>query len=299
MAQIIRKFSGGGSTSNKENAQTPTSETKKKYGKFTHDGQEYEVDDNLLGQIGAYSQIVADSLRKGNDVYSYKDDNGVRVVSGIDSSNSDLNERQQQRLGRKQRVLEGRRVRNARNEIDRLNSLVLNPTRPKEDTTPKLKYFDLNDDIYLNYVPDEKGNKHLSVTESNRLAEERLNLYLHPESLDKTKYNELRYGTYFRDADAANAFINKARPILESDEFKQRYNSGTLTESDKAMLKSMGILTERPSGSPDDDNGTGSGGWKSEADKQKYGNFFVLNSDGTFGLSDNSPLKDFLTSGNV
>lgn len=264
MAQIIRKFSGGGVNSTEEGAKTPTPEIKKKYGKFTHDGQEYEVDDNLLDQIGAYSQIVANSLRKGNNVYSYKDEDGVRIVSGIDSSGSNLNERQQQRFGRRQRILEGRKVRDARNEIDRLNSLVLNPTKKQEDDAPKLKYFDLNDDIYLDYIT-EGNNKRLGITRNNRLAEERLNLYLHPESLDKTKYNELRYGTYFRDADEANAFINQARSVLESNEFKQRYNSGTLTESDKAMLKSMGILTERPSRNSDNDNNS------QEALARKYG----------------------------
>jgi hypothetical protein len=154
MAQI-RKFSTGGAS-----PEVSTS-SDKKYGKIIKYGQEIEVTDKILdwlNQQGFYGEQIRNKLISGENAYFDKDINGVNIMRGISLENPGLRDRQQQRITRSERWLEGKRLKDARTEIDSIINNIDSLTETKEELTP---YEDL-EGITVSYTKDRNGNTIIS-----------------------------------------------------------------------------------------------------------------------------------------
>lgn len=221
MAQII-KYANGGSAS--------------KYGTFTKDGIVYDnIDDNFLTQLQHYSPEAADALRSGKDI-SYNSETNT-ILGDVDFG---LKESQDKKLERKGRLLEGSRVRRARQHISNLSQF--NPT---SNTTPiQTTELDLTDTINLDYgEKDSLGNRQLLSSADNDKARQRINRLLNLSNADFDSYKF--YGNKFANKDEAIRYIDSVRDVLSSNEFQSRLANGQLNENDLSILNSVGIFDNR------------------------------------------------------
>lgn len=131
---------------------------KSTYGRLIQNGKAIEATDDMLNWLdaqGYYGQQMASAMRSGNDQYIDTDEQGVGWIKNIAIENPELKEKQQTRSTQAARRLEGRRLREARNDIQRLATYDYGKfaSQPKE----KSKFIStLNMDI--NEGKDGKGN---------------------------------------------------------------------------------------------------------------------------------------------
>ena len=223
MAQIIKKFAGGGS-----------------YGTFTRNGIEYEIDDDALNMIAAESAPVADALRQGKNITTTVDSDGNVTIYGIDEStlkNNGLNDRNIERLSKKQRLFERRKLKDLRRGYSAMGNIPLKKKQSVQNQGEDKKQLDMTDLLTLDYVKNEDGSLSLGSSANNKRIKDRLNMYLGNLNGDWDEY--LVYNT-FNDRDAANAYTDSIRSKI-NDDFWKRLESGKLTEDDKLILQSYGI----------------------------------------------------------
>ena len=224
MAQVIKKYAGGGS-----------------YGTITRNGTTYKIDDSTLNQIASESEVVANALRNGKNLtISVKDDGEVSIY-GLDQAdlrNEGLSEKDVSRLSKKQRLLESRKLKDIRTGYTNIGNMKFSAeTNDPNPPTEKKKKLDLTELLTLEYVKDDNGNISLGSSATNKRIKDRLNMYLNNLNGNWDEY--LVYNT-FSDKDAANSYTDSIRSKI-NDDFWARFNSGNLTEDDKAILKSYGI----------------------------------------------------------
>ena len=223
MAQVIQKFAGGGS-----------------YGTFTRNGIEYEIDDDALNMIAAESAPVADALRQGKNITTTVDSDGNVTIYGIDEStlrNNGLTDRNIEKLSRKQRLFEKRKLKDLRRGYSAMGNIPLKKKQPIQNQGEDKKQLDMTDLLTLDYVKNEDGSLSLGSSANNKRIKDRLNMYLGNLNGDWDEY--LVYNT-FNDRDAANAYTDSIRSKI-NDDFWKRLESGKLTEDDKLILQSYGI----------------------------------------------------------
>lgn len=227
MAQIIQKFAKGGS-----------------YGTFTRNGVEYEIDDNALNIIAAESAPIADALRQGKDITTIIDQDGNVTVYGLDSEtlkNNGLTDNNIEKLSRKQRLFENRKLKDIRRGYSAMKDLPLRKKQNTKNQEEGKKQLDMTDLLTLDYIKNEDGSISLGSSANNKRIKDRLNMYLNNLNGNWDEY--LVYNT-FADRDAANSYTNSIRSKI-NDDFWTRFNSGNLTEDDKSILKSYGIQVDK------------------------------------------------------
>lgn len=226
MAQII-KYANGGSTT--------------KYGVFTKDGVVYDnINDQFLTELQHYSPEVADALRAGKNISYNSETNSI--VGDVDFQLK--GEKQEKKLERNGRPLEGNRLKRARRHISNLAQF--DPTiHPNQS---KIRELDLTDTINLSYgEKDTLGNRQFLNSADNTKAKQRINWLLNHinDKYDNYKF----YDNKFESIEDADKYIESVRDILSSDDFQNRLNSGRLNENDLAILNSFGIFdntSEKP-----------------------------------------------------
>lgn len=97
---------------------------------------------------------MANALRNGEDQYLDTDAQGVGWIRNISVANPDLKERQQDKTTRAGRRFEGRRLREAREEIQRLATYDYNKFAP----TPKTKKKYTWDELVVDYNKGKDDN---------------------------------------------------------------------------------------------------------------------------------------------
>lgn len=164
MAQIIQKFAKGGS-----------------YGTFTRNGVEYEIDDNALNIIAAESAPIADALRQGKDITTIIDQDGNVTVYGLDSEtlkNNGLTDNNIEKLSRKQRLFENRKLKDIRRGYSAMKDLPLRKKQNTKNQEEGKKQLDMTDLLTLDYIKNEDGSISLGSSANNKRIKDRLNMYL-------------------------------------------------------------------------------------------------------------------------
>lgn len=237
MAQI-KKLQPGGTTPEK---------TTPKYGRLIQNGVEIQANDdmiNWLAQQGYYGEQMANNLRNGDDQYLDTDEQGVGWIRNISVANPELKEKQQERTTRASRRLEGRRLTQARTDIQRLatydySKFIKQPEKPKAKTPYKW------DTLVIDYNTKEDGTKEFSNNQVNfdiiqRLKDLKEGLVI-PEDQE------------FKDYDRVVQHYNNIKDLLgdlEKDGKNKgvisRMRAGKLTADDEDILEGLGILATAP-----------------------------------------------------
>ena len=233
MAQI-KKLQPGGKTPEK---------TTPKYGRLIQNGVEIQANDdmiNWLAQQGYYGEQMANNLRNGDDQYLDINEQGVGIIRNISVANPELTEKQQKRTTRASRRLEGRRLNQARGDIQGLveNNYSKFAEKPKAKTPYKW------DTLVIDYNPQEDGTKEFSNNQVNfdiiqRLKDLKNGLVI-PEDQE------------FKDYDRVVQHYNNIKDLLgdlEKDGKEgviSRMYAGKLTADDEDILAGLGILATAP-----------------------------------------------------
>lgn len=127
MAQIKKFQNPAGTIAEESTGSTTTTTTpqqaKTEYGRLIQNGTAIQATEDMIGWLnkqGYYGEQMASKLRRGEDQYLDIDDQGVGIIRSINVENEDLNKRQQKRTTHVSRRIEGRRLTDARNAIQRL-----------------------------------------------------------------------------------------------------------------------------------------------------------------------------------
>ena len=235
MAQI-KKLKPGGNTPEK---------TTPKYGRLIQNGVEVQANDdmiNWLAQQGYYGEQMANNLRNGDDQYLDTDEQGVGWIRNISVANPELKEKQQERTTRASRRLEGRRLNQARTDIQRLATYDYS----KFAETPKAKTPYKWDTLVIDYNPKEDGTKEFSNNQVNfdiikRLDDLKNGLVI-PEDQE------------FKDYNRVTQHYNNVKDLLEGTITRMR--AGKLTADDEDILAGLGIYVTAPKTSSDSTSST-------------------------------------------
>lgn len=234
MAQI-KKLQPGGTTPEK---------TTPKYGRLIQNGVEIQANDdmiNWLAQQGYYGEQMANNLRSGDDQYLDTDEQGVGIIRNISVENPELKEKQQERITRASRRLEGRRLNQARTDIQRLATYDYSKFKEKPKAKTPYKW----DTLVIDYNPKEDGTKEFSNNQVNfdiiqRLTDLKNGLVI-PEDQE------------FKDYDRVVQHYNNIKDLLgdlEKDGKNKgvisRMRAGKLTADDEDILAGLGILATAP-----------------------------------------------------
>lgn len=238
MAQII-KYQKGGST--------------KKYGTFTIDGNQYQVDDEFLDQLSSYGKTldddtayqfskIGDALRSGANL-SY--DSNADRLEGV---SFDVNDNQERRLERR-RTRFGRALgniwngkeNNARSAVHALKDFKY--IKPQEAKT----IYDWSSTINAEYEKDDTGKykivdgKKVFVNGANntgifRRLNNLKNIASYEDSADFKGYNNLDKQSYI---DFYNKYGEQGIANLIN-----RIETGAWTENDRLALDDIGIILD-------------------------------------------------------
>lgn len=235
MAQI-KKLQPGGTTPEK---------TTPKYGRLIQNGVEIQANDdmiNWLAQQGYYGEQMANNLRSGDDQYLDTDGQGVGIIRNISVENPELKEKQQERTTRASRRLEGRRLNQARIDIQKLATYDYSKFAEKPKAKTPYKW----DTLVIDYNPKEDGTKEFSNNQVNFDIIQRLddlkNGLVIPEDQE------------FKDYDRVTQHYNNVKDLLEGTITRMR--AGKLTADDEDILAGLGILATDPKTSSDSTNTT-------------------------------------------
>lgn len=245
MAQI-KKLQPGGKTPEK---------TTPKYGRLIQNGIEVQANDdmiNWLEQQGYYGEQMANNLRNGDDQYLDTDEQGVGWIRNISVANPELKEKQQERTTHASRRLEGRRLNQARADIQRLATYDYSKFAEKPKAKTPYKW----DTLVIDYNPREDGTKEFSNNQVNfdiiqRLTDLKNGLVI-PEDQE------------FKNYDRVVQHYNNIKHLLEDSEKDgkkvegviSRMRAGKLTADDEDILAGLGILATAPKTSSDSTNST-------------------------------------------
>ena len=137
-----------------------------KYGKLVQNGVVFQATDGMIDWFdkqGYYGEQIANTLRSGEDQYLDTDAQGVGWIRNISIANPDLKERQQNKTTRAGRRLEGRRLRDAREEIQRLATYDYSKFVPTPTTKKKYTW----DELVVDYNKEKDANGKTIYTYSN------------------------------------------------------------------------------------------------------------------------------------
>lgn len=235
MAQI-KKLQPGGKTPEK---------TTPKYGRLIQNGVEIQANDdmiNWLAQQGYYGEQMANNLRSGDDQYLDTDGQGVGIIRNISVENPELKEKQQERTTRASRRLEGRRLNQARTDIQKLATYDYSKFAEKPKAKTPYKW----DTLVIDYNPKEDGTKEFSNNQVNFDIIQRLD--------DLKKGLVIPEGQEFKDYDRVTQHYNNVKDLLEGTITRMR--AGKLTADDEDILAGLGILATDPKTSSDSTNTT-------------------------------------------
>lgn len=235
MAQI-KKLQPGGTTPEK---------TTPKYGRLIQNGVEIQANDdmiNWLAQQGYYGEQMANNLRSGDDQYLDTDGQGVGIIRNISVENPELKEKQQERTTRASRRLEGRRLNQARTDIQKLATYDYSKFAEKPKAKTPYKW----DTLVIDYNPKEDGTKEFSNNQVNFDIIQRLD--------DLKKGLVIPEGQEFKDYNRVTQHYNNVKDLLEGTITRMR--AGKLTADDEDILAGLGILTTDPKTSSDSTNTT-------------------------------------------
>lgn len=264
MAQIIKKFASGGS-----------------YGTFTRNGKTYKVNDKLIETIAAASESAANALRQGRNITVNVDSDGNVVVRGIDNNDiGNLNDKQKDKLTRRQRIFEGRKVKQERQGYNNLRDIILPEESTPTSEPDQKKKLDMTELLTIDYAKNNDGSYSYGSSANNKRIKDRLNLYLNNLNGNWDEY--LVYKT-FANKDAANSYTDSIRGKI-NDDFWKRLESNTLTNDDLLILNSYGITRKENNGGDDTDN-TSSDFNKGGMDYNTYKDRFTYD-NGSYKLSD-------------
>ena len=225
MAQI-KKLQPGGTTPEK---------TTPKYGRLIQNGVEIQANDdmiNWLAQQGYYGEQMANNLRSGDDQYLDTDEQGVGIIRNISVENPELKEKQQERTTRASRRLEGRRLNQARTDIQKLATYDYSKFAEKPKAKTPYKW----DTLVIDYNPKEDGTKEFSNNQVNFDIIKRLD--------DLKKGLVIPEDQEFKDYDRVTQHYNNVKDLLEGTITRMR--AGKLTADDEDILAGLGILATAP-----------------------------------------------------
>lgn len=237
MAQIKKLQKGG----------TPE-KTTPKYGRLIQNGIEFQANDDMIGWLakqGYYGEQMANNLRRGDDQYLDTDEQGVGWIRDISAANPDLKEKQQEKTTRAGRRIEGRRLNQARADIQRLATYDYSKFAPQPTTTTPYAWNELV--IDYNKTKDENGKEVLTYSANspeNFAVEQRLKAL--SDGLIIPEGQELK------NRDDILAFYNTNKHIFDDQKDETgkvttpglitRMKTGQLTEADWDALRGLNIV---------------------------------------------------------
>lgn len=245
MAQI-RKFNTGGVSSEGTNT------SDKKYGKIIKYGQEIEVTDKMLdwlNQQGFYGEQIRNKLISGENAFFDKDINGVNIMRGISLENPGLRDRQQQKLTRSERWLEGRRLKGAREEIDSIINNIDSLAEQKEE----LQEYDALEGLTVSYIKDRNGN---TIIAPGLIANDAIKRI---KELSEGKISSPEgFGPYKKTKEILDLFkseesnYSSANGVSLYSYLENGLKNGTLKPYDWELLGNIGIFKQEDNDAGDD-----------------------------------------------
>lgn len=241
--------------------QTPQS----KYGKIIKNGVDIEVTDRTLAWLdaqGYYGQQISNKLRQGIDQYLDVDEDGSGIIRDIDLENPDLKERQQQKSGMRAKRIEGRRLREAREDIQKLvdwdyNKFIPIKIKKGSYSLPELTVEFITEDNKKRLSPAMSNSEILARLDA--FASDSLNI---PEDKEFADYEKIK--THINTISASEEGRKRIAEFPSIYEYlKNRLQNGTVDSWDWSILKDLGIVKKEV---------TATGTQKAEVDTKYFEN---------------------------
>lgn len=228
---------------------TASDQTKKQYGKYTLNGEVYEVTEDMLEAIQACCPAVAYALQDGNNVSVTTSWDGSWIVSGVEDQYYYTAYHEKygvtyKDLRKESTIFMNKRRRKVYDDLRMLTKFDPRPYRMQEierqiANRPAIKTYDCSSPRFLDYNIDSFGNKKLSAHAENYKIKKRIKHYL---NLGQDKNTKVILYETFSNQEQALEYITTVRHILDSDSFKSRLETGKLTGNDMSILNSLGIF---------------------------------------------------------